>query len=105
MAAFLQAVTQHGPRLMRLSGVRLGEMAIRTADIAGMRLDEMAIRLTDIAGLRKGEPTQERCKLTAAMRHDHSREAAVARMGIGPYMPAMRPAFAPSVGRPAAGAP
>ncbi len=87
MAAFIQAVAQYGLRLAWLPRVRLGEMAIRLADIAGMR---------------QGEVTREPCALPAVMRHDHRRDAAVAPMEIDPFMPAMRTAQAPMVDRPAA---
>ncbi len=104
MAAFVQAVAHYGLRLKRLPRARLGALAIHLADIAGARLDALAIHLADIAGARQSEATRERCELQAALRHDHRRDAAVAPMGSGPFMPAMRPAEAPMADRPAAGA-
>lgn len=79
-------------------------MAIRLADVAGVRLHVMTIRLTDVAGVRQGKATRARRDLPATVRHGPRREAAVAPVGSGPFMPAMRPAGAPTVDRAAAGA-
>lgn len=75
MATFIQAVARFAPRRMRLPRVRLGETAIRLADITGLRKDDV---------------TRALFAPRAAMQNDRRRAASVKRQGIGPFVPTMR---------------